>query len=239
MRLDAGELCLFLDVDGTLLEFLDAPEQVVADDELQTLLHGAGRATSGATALISGRSIAQIDRMFAPGEWPAAGLHGLERRDAQGRLHRFRLDHSLVANARSALERIACRHPHVHVEDKGIAIALHFRRSPELHSTLAAEVQAIADELGANYHVQPGSCVLEIKPVGATKADAMDAFLAEPPFAGRRPVFAGDDLTDLGAFETVERAGGLSIAVGGRVHAMLNFPTVLHFRRFLAGLVEP
>jgi len=100
------------------------------------------------------------------------------------------------------------------------------------------EVQHVADELGGGYHVQRGSCVLEIRPVGATKGDAIDAFLAETPFAGRRPAYAGDDLTDLGAFEAVERAGGLSMAVGGRVHAMLNFPTVMHFRRYLSGLVQ-
>ena len=177
--------------------------------------------------------------MFAPLQWPAAGLHGLERRDARGRLHHTAVTPARVDLALREFERLAAGHVGVEVENKGLAIALHFRRAPELQETLAAEVEQVAYDLGGGYHVQPGSCVYEIKPIGATKADAVDAFLAESPFAGRRPLYAGDDLTDLDAFAAVERAGGLSIAVGGRVHAMLNLPTVAHFRRYLADLVKP
>jgi len=232
------DLCLFLDIDGTLLDFAESPDGISADKELHELLHEARIATSGATALVSGRSLAQIDRIFAPEVWPAAGLHGLERRDASGRVHRQPLAPGRVESALRAFERIARHHPSIDIEDKGLTIALHYRRAPELEASLVDEVQQVADELGGGYHLQRGSCVLEIRPVGATKADAIDAFLSELPFTGRRPVYAGDDLTDVGAFEAVERAGGLSMAVGGRVHAMLNFPTVMHFRRYLSGLVR-
>jgi trehalose 6-phosphate phosphatase len=187
---------------------------------------------------VSGRSLAQIDQLFAPVRWPAAGLHGLERRDATGRLHHVHLDASEIARARRAFERIAWHNPQVEVEDKGLSVALHYRRAPALASQLGEAVQDIVASLGGGYRVQPGSCVLEITPRGASKADAVGSFLAEPPFAGLKPLYAGDDLTDVAAFEAVERLGGRSIAVGDRVHANLNFETVRQFRRYLAELVE-
>ena len=231
-------LCLFLDIDGTLLDFVDSPRLVAVDAELVDLLNRAAGATRGALALVSGRSLAQIDDLFAPTRWPAAGLHGLERRDAAGFVHRASIDASQIDRARRQFEQLAWRHPQVEVEDKGLTVALHFRREPALGAELAVEVQDIVDSLGGNYRVQPGSCVLEITPRGASKADAVEAFLDERPFSGLQPLYAGDDLTDLAAFEAVERLGGLSIAVGDRVRAKLNFPTVMHFRRYLAGLVD-
>jgi len=231
-------LCLFLDIDGTLLDFVDSPRLVAVDAELVDLLNRAAGATLGALALVSGRSLAQIDDLFAPTRWPAAGLHGLERRDAAGLVHRASIDASQIDRARRQFEQLAWRHPQVEVEDKGLTVALHFRREPALGAELAVEVQDIVDSLGGNYRVQPGSCVLEITPRGASKADAVEAFLDERPFSGLQPLYAGDDLTDLAAFEAVERLGGLSIAVGDRVRAKLNFPTVMHFRRYLAGLVD-
>ena len=231
-------MCLLLDIDGTLLDFADSPRLVAVDDELTELLNRAAAATDGAVALVSGRSLAQIDELFAPAHWPAAGLHGLERRDATGRIHRANLDASQIDAARHRFEQIAWRYPQVEVEDKGLAVALHFRRAPELGTNLTREVQEIVDALGGNYRVQPGSCVLEITPRGASKADAVEAFLEERPFAGLQPLYAGDDLTDLAAFEAVERLGGWTVAVGDRVRAKLNFPTVMHFRRYLAGLVD-
>lgn len=198
----------------------------------------ANVAARGALALVSGRSIAQIDRLFDPMRWPAAGLHGLERRDSEGRMHRSLAAESRIATARTALERLAASHADVDVEDKGLTVALHYRRAPHLARSLDDEVRAIARELGGDYQVQPGSCVLEIRPTGATKADAINSFLHEAPFEGRKPVYAGDDLTDVIAFEAVERAGGVSIAVGNRVQAQVSFPTVAHFRRYLADLTQ-
>ena len=238
-RLHAIErTCLFLDIDGTLLDFVDSPRLVAVDAELVDLLDRAAGATLGALALVSGRSLAQIDELFAPTRWPAAGLHGLERRDAAGLVHRASIDASQIDRARRQFEQLAWRHAEVEVEDKGLTVALHYRRAPALGVELASEVQDIVDSLGGNYRVQPGSCVLEITPRGASKADAVEAFLDERPFSGLQPLYAGDDLTDLAAFEAVERLGGLSIAVGDRVRAKLNFPTVMHFRRYLAGLVD-
>jgi trehalose 6-phosphate phosphatase len=236
--LTVDRLCLFLDIDGTLLDFVDSPRHVAVDAELVDLLNRAARATSGAVALVSGRSLAQIDELFAPTRWPAAGRLGLARRDRAGAVHRGCLDASEIERARRQFEQLTWRHPQIEVEDKGLTVALHFRRAPELGPELTQEVQGIVDSLGGNYRVQPGSCVLEITPRGASKADAVEAFLDEPPFKGLEPLYAGDDLTDLAAFEAVERLGGVTIAVGDRVRARLNFPTVMHFRRYLAGLVD-
>jgi trehalose 6-phosphate phosphatase len=121
------------------------------------------------------------------------------------------------------------------LEDKGRAVALHYRRAVELGTALEREVRQLLERHGGDeFHVQPGDYVLELKPAGITKAHAITAFLDEEPFAGRTPVFAGDDLTDLHGFEAVERAGGISIAVGTRVSAMLNVPSPVDLLELLA-----
>ncbi len=229
--------CLFLDVDGTLLEFAPTPDAVVVDAALRDLLRRLTDTCGGALALVSGRSLAQLDEIFAPDRWPAAGLHGLERRDALGRVHRREERDAGLERARPVLERLAARHPELILEDKGSALALHYRRAPELESQLAAEVHALQASLGDGYHVQPGSRVLELKPAGVSKADAIHAFMQEPPFRNRRPVFAGDDLTDLDGFTAVERHGGLTVSVGDRVQAQLQLPDPAALRAFLESLL--
>jgi len=230
--------CLFLDVDGTLLDFAATPESVRVDQSLHQLLLKTRERLRGAVALISGRSLAQLDRMFAPTLWPAAGLHGLERRDADGRTHRARTDESVLADARLALAAVAAAAPGVILEDKGLALALHYRRAPGFEQHLRREVGVIARRLGERYHVQEGSRVLELKPAAATKADAIRAFMAEEPFAGRRPMFVGDDLTDLDGFAAVERLGGLSVAVGNRVNAMERVSSPRDVRALLAEVSQ-
>jgi len=229
---------LFLDVDGTLLDFAATPDGVSVDQSLHEILLRTRDAAQGAMALISGRSLAQLDRMFSPTLWPAAGLHGLERRDAAGQTHLARTDESVLDDARVALAEIAAAAPGVILEDKGLAIALHYRSAPAFERHLRREVGAIARRLGAGYHVQEGSRVLELKPAAATKADAIRAFMAEEPFAGRRPVFVGDDLTDLDGFAAVERLGGLSVAVGDRVNAMSRVSSPRDVRALLEDLAD-
>jgi trehalose 6-phosphate phosphatase len=220
-----AQASLFLDVDGTLLEFGAAPDAVSVDPYVLRVLHRAVVACDGAVALISGRSLAQLDQMFAPRRWPAAGLHGVERRDARGRLH-VHPTGPVPAALRAGLERLAALHPGLLLEDKGRAVALHYRQAVELGTVLEREVRELLERHGReDFQLQPGDYVLELKPAGITKAHAIEAFLGEAPFAGRTPVFAGDDLTDLHGFEAVERAGGLSIAVGPRVSAMVRVPS--------------
>ena len=230
--------CLFLDVDGTLLEIAATPDAVSVDDHLLQLLSEVMHALDGAVALVSGRTIAALDRLFGPQRWPAAGLHGLERRDARGRLHRHAPPRHALDEARLHLLYLAARTPGVLLEDKGAAIAVHYRAAPEAEPTLRRVLGEVAGRLAPEYHVLEGKQVFELKPAVATKADAVRAFLRESPFAGRRPIYVGDDVTDLDGFEAVERAGGLSVAVGDRVEAQLRVASPRDVRALLADLSE-
>lgn len=230
--------CLFLDVDGTLLEIAPTPDAVQVEDSLKRLMLRVRDALGGAVALISGRSLEQLDALFAPERWPAAGLHGLERRGADEQVRYAGPHAAALADARLAMVDIARRSPGTLVEDKGRSLALHYRAVPGLEPALRREVQAIAARLGSEYHVLEGNRVFEVKPVAATKADAIRAFLAEPPFAGRRPMFIGDDITDLDGFAAVERAGGMSVAVGDRVQALSRVASPRDVRALLADLAE-
>jgi len=230
--------CLFLDVDGTLLDIAATPDRVHVDQSLQELLDATCRSLDGAVALISGRSLAQLDALFAPVRWTAAGQHGLERRDATGLVHRARLDDSALAAARLAMATAAAEAPGAVLEDKGLAFALHYRQAPALEQQLRRRVGSIARQLGDAFHVQEGRRVLELKPAAATKSDAIRDFMTEAPFAGRRPMFVGDDLTDLDGFATVERLGGLSVAVGDHVSAMRRVASPRDVRALLADLVD-
>ncbi len=188
---------------------------------------------------MSGRNVAELDHLFAPKRWPAAGVHGLERRDAAGQWHVSEsVDPAVVARVRDRLRELSARIPGTLVEDKGLAVALHYRLAPHCEHELRRESRAIASELGADFRLLEGRMVLELRPDGATKADAIRAFLAEPPFAGRRPIFMGDDLTDQEALAAVERIGGLSVAVGDRVQGMVRFAGPRDVHVFLEELAE-
>ena len=237
-RLRPADACLFLDVDGTLIEFGPTPDAVRVEPVVMNFLQGATQALEGAVALISGRSLAQLDALFGAARFAAAGLHGMERRDASGLLHVHpteRLPDALV----DELGEIAERHPGVLLEDKGRAVALHYRHAASLQEMLEREVETLARRHGGDsLQVQPGAYVLELKPSGITKAHAIEAFMREPPFAGRTPIFAGDDLTDLHGFDAVERLGGIAIAVGPRVSAGVEVATPLELRELLQEFLD-
>jgi trehalose 6-phosphate phosphatase len=231
--------CLFLDVDGTLLEIAPTPDAVVVDESLKQLLQQTRDALQGALALVSGRSIAVLDELFAPCRFAAAGLHGLERRDANGTMHAEHVDvDPAFEAARDALRGIVKAMPGVLLEDKKVAVAVHYRAVPQHEAALRRLVGAIAEGLGPRYQVLEGKRVLELKPASATKADAIRGFIAEAPFAGRRPVFVGDDVTDLDGFGVVENVGGLSVAVGDRVDAQVRVASPRDVRALLSDLAE-
>lgn len=203
----------FLDVDGTLLEIAATPTGVRAPADLVAILARLDRAHGGAVALVSGRALGDLDRIFAPLHPPAAGLHGLERRAASGELFRHAGETDL-GPTRAALEEFASTRPGVIVEDKGVTLAVHYRQAPGQAEAAGRLVHGLADRLGPEYHVQRGKMVLEIKPRSSQKGDAVREFMAEPPFAGRLPVFVGDDITDEDAFSVVNAMGGHSVRVG-------------------------
>src|ERR1700733_12276022 len=167
------EWCLFLDVDGTLIELTDSPLETFADSDLKTLLSHVAERLGGALALVSGRSIDYLDRLFAPLRLPAAGLHGVERRKASGAMHGASFVDTQLTGARSAVNALVRDLPGILVEDKGRTIAVHFRMAPEREAEVRHALAAIAKPLGSNYHIQEGNIVLEIKPRGFTKATAI------------------------------------------------------------------
>ena len=228
--------CLFLDVDGTLIELTDSPLDTFADPELKTLLSAVAERLGGALALVSGRSIDYLDGLFAPLRLPAAGLHGVERRKASGAMHGASFVDTQLTQARSAVNALVRDHPGTSVEDKGRTIAVHFRMAPEREAEVRHALAAIAKPLGSNYHIQEGNMVLEIKPRGFTKATAIKAFMAEPPFSGRTPVFVGDDLTDQDGFKMIDDQGGISIAVGDRVRAQFHLENPAAVRNWLHSI---
>ncbi|MEJ0095544.1 MAG: trehalose-phosphatase [Methylocella sp.] len=200
----------FLDVDGTLLEIRPQPGDVVSDEFLRALLTKVRAAADGALALVSGRKIDDLDRIFAPIVLPAAGLHGAEIRFADG--SRIAAEDGVMDAARPKLREFAAAHPGLILEDKGATLALHFRQRPELEAKVLAALQPFAEN--PDLAVQPGKMVAELKQVAHTKATAIAALLASPPFIGRRPVFIGDDLTDEGGFAFVNERGGISARIG-------------------------
>lgn len=238
--LPADRICLFLDFDGTLIDFSDDPATLRPDPRLRELLEMVCASVDGAIALISGRRVEELDMVLRPLRLPAAGLHGIERRDAQGQ-QRMELPHA----ARSQLDAVRTRvgtllrsHAGVLLEDKGSTLALHYRRVPHLHDLLRKELAVLAAGLGPEFELLEGDKVLEIKPHALDKATAVESFMREAPFAGRLPVFVGDDHTDRDGFDAVKRHGGTTIAVGDRVAAEWRLSNPLAVRGWLARLAE-
>src|SRR5919198_1384905 len=204
----------FLDIDGTLLDIAATPKAVHtvrADCKLVAALYDKA---DGALALVSGRSLAMIDELFSPLKLPAAGQHGVERRDARGRVHKPSLSQDGFKGAAQRIREFAERHAGLVFENKGYSMALHYRLAPHLAGAAHAVVREAARAVGEGVEVQRGKMVAELKPAGHDKGRAIEAFMKERPFAGRTPVFLGDDLTDEHGFSVVERMGGHSLKVG-------------------------
>jgi trehalose 6-phosphate phosphatase len=232
------DCCLFLDVDGTLVELTDTPSQTVSDAQIKQLLADLADKLEGAVALVSGRQISTLDRLFAPLRLPAAGLHGVERRRADGVMQGGNFVDTHLDTARVQLKALVAAHSGTLLEDKDRNIAIHFRLAPQFAEEIRTAVIAIVEPLGRSYQIQAGDMMYEIKPRGFTKATAIRAFMQEPPFSGRRPVFIGDDLTDQDGFPTVESLGGISIGVGNRVQGQYHLDDVTAVRAWLRRLAD-
>ncbi len=213
-ELHAHGIALFLDVDGTLVEIEREPGAVHVPERLCQILRDLLRATGGALALVSGRTLAELDRLFAPLRLSAAGLHGLERRNLRTEVVRARPDPAILEAARAQLAGFAERHPGVLLEDKGLTLALHYRNAPTQQGAATAAAEAAVAASQGGLVLLRGKMVLELKPPGCDKGQAIAAFMDEPPFAGRQPVFAGDDVTDEAGFDVVNAQGGVTIRIG-------------------------
>jgi len=233
----ALDWALFCDVDGTLLHIAETPDAVRVSARLRRALGRMAERLEGAVALISGRRIDDLDRLFAPLHLPSAGLHGLERRDGAGRLHRL-ADAAEMEPLRPALRAFAAARPGVMLEDKGATLALHYRGDPARATEAREAVERLTAGRLDRLRVLDGKMVIEIKPRFAHKGEAIAAFLREPPFRGRRPVFLGDDVTDEDGFRVVNDLGGVTVRVGadGRTQASHRLAGVDAVLVWLEGL---
>jgi trehalose 6-phosphate phosphatase len=233
--IDPQRSALFLDFDGTLAEIAPQPEAVHVPRELIELLKALSHRLDGALALISGRRLADLDAFLAPLQLPSAAEHGAERRLASG------LRHSGPTPPLGAVTQVAqalaAQHAGLRVERKSAAVALHYRHAPELEDLcLAVMTEAVLRSPGLE--LLHGKYVLEAKPAGVNKGRAIAAFMAEPPFAGRQPWFAGDDLTDEAGFAWVQAVGGEGVKVGpGPSVARHRCPDPLALRDWLDASV--
>ena len=226
---------LFLDFDGTMVDIAPQPHAVHVPEPLIAVLQDVKEYLQGAVAVISGRPIAQLDDYLDPLRLPVAGVHGAERRGADGGVHL--LDTHPLDHVEQVARTLAAQHHGLLVESKRGSLALHYRMRPELEDLcLQAMQQAVAESPGLT--LLRGKMVAEAKPGGASKGRAIEDFLAEPPFAGRTPVFIGDDITDEAGFSTVQRLGGLGIKVGeGSTVARRRLPDPTTLRRELEAVV--
>src|SRR5690349_5543275 len=234
------ELAILLDIDGTLIELAPTPRAIIVPEGLVATLHGLLQATAGAVALVSGRSLADIDWIFAPEKFPAVGGHGAEMRLSADMeavdVHAPAMEKEL----KRRLAAVAEIDPKILVEDKGYSLALHYRLAPHAEKTIYAEVARIRAELSsAPLQVLPGKSVLEIKHAGFTKATGVRELMSRAPFKGRRPLFIGDDVTDESVFDIMPDFAGFSFSVGRRARAVSgHFDAPADVRAFLAQLLR-
>jgi trehalose 6-phosphate phosphatase len=202
---------LFLDFDGTLVDLAPQPDAVSVHPALPDLLTRLRAALDGALSIVSGRPVDEIDHQLAPLVLCVAGVHGVERRGADGSVRRIELTN--LDDAAARVDALCRRHPALRAEHKRGALALHYRQAPELEAEcLEVMTQALARCSGmALLH---GKMVLEMKPAHANKGAAVREFLDEAPFRSRRPWYFGDDVTDESAFEVVQSLGGVAVKVG-------------------------
>ncbi len=212
--LDAA-CALFLDVDGTLVGFAAQPEDVRLPPQVRDWIARIGERLHGALALVSGRPLAQLDHLFAPLRLPAAGLHGAQLRRSAGETPQPTETAQWLHDLHLQAMRFAHAHPGVRVETKGQALALHWRNAPAAAQAVAAFARAQLPSL-PGVRLQPGNHVVELVSADHDKGSAVTALMGMAPFAGRMPVFVGDDLTDEHGFAAAARLGGYGILVGDR-----------------------
>lgn len=238
--LDLNACALLLDIDGTLLDLAPTPRDVVVPPDLVPTLDGLLERTSGALALVSGRSLADIDNIFAPMLLPAVGGHGAEMRlsvDSEAvAAHAPPMDKDL----KKRFAAIGHLDPRIIVEDKGYSIALHYRQAPNWERAIYDAVAAIrADLPEAPIDVLPGKSVCEIKNSGISKATGVKELLKHQPFTGRRPIFIGDDVTDESVFAIMPDLKGVSFSVSRRAHGVDGFfAGPADVRHWLASLLD-
>lgn len=212
--LDLARVCLFLDYDGTLVDIAPTPEAARPDAEILELLKALDRRLDGALAVVSGRAVEAIDGFLDPLRLNVAGLHGHDRRLRGQAEVESAAPVEALTRVREAFGGFVAARPGTRIEDKRLSVALHFRQAPEAGDAALGLATRLAEESGGALRLLRGKMVVELLPTGMDKGRAIGDFLALPDFAGRVPVFVGDDVTDEAGFAVVNEAGGLSVRIG-------------------------
>jgi trehalose 6-phosphate phosphatase len=227
---DEAGWALFLDFDGTLVDIVERPEAVSVDPDLPAILDRLKRRLGGALAIVSGRSIAFLDHHLRPYAFDIGGLHGLEHRIGDRLVQCTPEEHPRLRDMVDRLEDVLALKAGVIIEDKGCSVALHWRQAPQERDFVLSTAKSAVEALGPDYRVQYGKAVAEILPAAAGKGRMIETFLDQAPYRGRRPIFAGDDLTDENGFASINARGGLSIRIGAGetiAHERLGTPADL------------
>jgi trehalose 6-phosphate phosphatase len=233
--LDLSSIALLLDVDGTLIDIGPTPQQVIVPSELRTSLARIESLAGGALALVSGRPIADLDRLFAPLKLSIVGGHGAEMRVGGTTIERG------IAPLPAAMrKRLADVRAPVIVEDKGYSVALHCRVAPERERALWELARKVcADFSGEAVDILPGKAMVEVKRAHVNKGDGVRTLMTHPPFQGRKPVFIGDDVTDEAVFSVLPQLGGLGFSVSRRFTGIAEmFESPSDVRAALAALAK-
>lgn len=238
LKFDLDRTAIFLDVDGTLLDIAPTPLEVYVPDSLRNTLYALWQQLDGAIAFISGRPIAELDRIFDPLRLPAVGGHGAEIRFVpKGEIRRSRVA-TLDDELRAEFAQIGRIDKGIIVEDKGYSLAIHYRLAPDYGAEIMKNVVAICkNERCDSLEVLPGKLVVEIKPGGYDKGTGLREMMSDENFKGRRPIFIGDDVTDNAAFAALPEFDGTGFSVGGIVKgATFNFDGPQDVRAWLQRL---
>jgi trehalose 6-phosphate phosphatase len=213
-RLVVDEISLFIDIDGTLLDIAERPDAVVVPRDLIATLDSVHDALDGALAVVSGRRIEDIDRLLAPLKLPASGVHGAQLRVARGAPILDCGSPEIPRAIARAVYALAAVHPGALIEDKGAALAVHWRACMERKEAILGDLERVLESSSAGgLDILRGHCVFEIKSSATSKGDAVRALMQNPPYAARRPVFIGDDTTDIAGFAAAKALGGHAFAV--------------------------
>ena len=205
---------LFLDLDGTLVELVDHPDHIAVDDALRIRLETLTDLLDGAVAVISGRSIDDLDRHLNLPSLAMSGQHGAEWRQSLGDRQIAGEHQDALSAVRQQVREQVERDDALYLEDKGASLALHYRHRPEAGDRLKHDLSAMVDDYSDFLELHQGKFVCEIKGQGYDKGVALKRFLATPPFADRCPIFIGDDRTDEDGFRVVNAHHGMTIKVG-------------------------
>jgi len=231
---------LLFDIDGTLIDLAPTPDGIFIPPDLTDHLHELWRRTSGALALVSGRMISDIDQIMKPLKLPAVGGHGVEMRPLAGGDVQAAKVKPMDAHLKKRFTALGTFSPGILIEDKGFSVAIHYRLAPEAERHIFDSIAAIrADLPEAPFEILNGKFVVEIKHEGFSKATAVRELMTQPPFAGRRPIFLGDDVTDETVFAIMADIDGIAYSVGRKAQGVAgHFDSPNDVRMWLAAMLK-